>query len=145
MSRFSARSRKPGHGSALEVPMTTDTKIDKDNRVIHKTETGEMFTERSITWVRELSLALKFHEGYNILMDLRETETRPEMLDLMAIASECAKLKSDFNSKIAFLIPNTEERVKFAKLFKACMEAQGFRFKQFFDHGTAMDWLTKAP
>jgi hypothetical protein len=123
--------------------MTTDITIDKDKKIIHRTETGEMYTARSLTWVRELALALKFHEGYNILMDLRETETQPEMLDLMAIASECAKLKSDFNNKIAFLIPNTEERVKFATLFKACMETQGFRFKQFFDHATAMAWLTE--
>jgi hypothetical protein len=125
--------------------MTTDITIDKDNKIIHRTETGEMVTERSLTWVRELALTIKLHEGYNILMDLRETETQPEMLDLMAIASECARLKSDFNSKIAFLIPNTEARVKFANLFKACMEAQGFQFKQFFDHAAAMAWLTEKP
>lgn len=125
--------------------MTTDITIDKDKKIIHRTETGEMFTERSIAWVRELALTLKFHADYNILMDLRETETQPEMLDLMAIASECANLKSDFNSKIAFLIPNTEARVRFAKLFKACMEAQGFQFKQFFDHAAAMAWLTEKP
>lgn len=135
----------PERGSRLEVQMATDITIDEDQKIIHRTETGEMYTDRSIAWVRELALTLKFQEGYNILMDLRETETQPEMLDLMAIASECAKLKSDFNSKIAFLIPNTEERVKFANLFKACMEAQGFRFKQFFDHATAMAWLTEQP
>lgn len=125
--------------------MTSDFTIDKDKRIISRTETGKLHTQRSLIWVRELALALQFHEGYNILMDLRETETHPEMLDLMAIASECAKLKSDFNNKIAFLIPNTEERVKFATLFKACMETQGFRFKQFFDHETAMAWLTEQP
>jgi len=46
---------------------------------------------------------------------------------------------------IAFLIPNAEERIKFARLFKACMEAQGFRFKQLFIRETATDWLTEAP
>jgi len=125
--------------------MTNAITIDDDKKIIHKTETGVMHTERSLAWVRELSLALKFHPGYHILMDLRDTETRPEMLDLMAIASECATLRSGFNNKIALLIPNTEERVKFATLFKACMEAQGFRFDQFFDHTTAMEWLTEVP
>lgn len=59
----------------------------------------------------------------------------------MAIASECATLRSGFNRKIAFLIPNTQERVRFAQLFKACMEAQGFRFRQFFDREAALEWL----
>jgi hypothetical protein len=76
-------------------------------------------------------------------MDMRETGTKPEMLDLMGIASACAKLRSDPDTKIAFLIPNTEERVRFAQLFKACMEAQGFRFRQFFDRDTAMKWLSE--
>ena len=121
---------------------TTPITIDDNNKIIHKTETGVMHTERSLAWVRELALALKLHPGYQVLLDLRDTETNPEMLDLMAIASECATLRAGFNQRIALIIPNTEERVKFAALFKACMEAQGFRFDQFFDHETAMAWLT---
>lgn len=78
-------------------------------------------------------------------MDMRETESYPEMLDLMQIASACAKLRPDPDTKVAFLIPNTEARVRFAKLFKACMEAQGFEFRQFFDRGSASAWLTEHP
>jgi hypothetical protein len=123
--------------------MAMDIKIDSDKKIIEKTETGVMFTERSLSWVRELAFAVQLNPGYNVLMDLRETKANPEMLDLMQIASACAKLRSNFNSKIAFLIPNTEERVRFAQLFKSCMEAQGFEFRQFFDRKTALQWLSE--
>jgi hypothetical protein len=116
--------------------------IDEDNKIIHRQVTGELYTDRSLRLVRELALSVGTYKNYNVMMDMRGTETKPEMLDLMAIASECAKLKSDFNNKIAFLIPDTEERIHFAQLFKTCMETQGFRFKQFFNAETAMEWLT---
>jgi len=120
-----------------------EIKIDNDNMIIEKTETGEMFTERSLSWVKELAFAVQLNPGYNVLMDLRETTVKPEMLDLMQIASACRKLRSNFDSKIAFLIPNTEERVRFSQLFKSCMEAQDFRFRHFFDREAALEWLTK--
>ena len=47
--------------------------------------------------------------------------------------------------KIAFLIPDTIERNRFAMLFRTCMEAQGFAFKQFLDYDTAMAWLSDWP
>ena len=123
--------------------MTVDLKIDKDKKIIERAVSGGLSTVRSLKLVRELAIAVNTHKGYNVLMDMRGTETRPEMLDLMQIASECAKLRSDFDRKIAFLIPNTEERIRFAQLFKACMEAQGFEFRQFFKRAAAEKWLTE--
>lgn len=121
----------------------TTIEIDKERKVIQRTVTGGLITERSLELVRELAMVVDAHKGYNVLMDMRETETKPEMLDLMSISSECTKLRSDFNAKIAFLIPNTDERVRFAQLFKACMETQGFRFRQFFERDAAIEWLTE--
>lgn len=126
-----------------QADMTIEIEIDENKKLLQRTVTGDLYTERSLQLVRELALSLLTHKGYNVLMDMRETETKPEMLDLMAIASECAKLRSGFNRKIAFLIPNTHERVRFAQLFKACMEAQGFRFRQFFDRAAALEWLAR--
>jgi len=123
--------------------MKLDIKIDNDNMIIEKTVSGELYTERSLELVRELALGLNTHKGYHVLMDMRDTVTQPEMLDLMSIASTCAKLSPGFNPKIAFLIPDTEERGRFAQLFKACMETQGLEFQQFFDRETAMEWLTE--
>jgi hypothetical protein len=119
-----------------------DIKVDDEKKIIQRTVTGELFTERSLELVREIGMAVNTHKDYNVLMDMRETETKPEMLDLMQIASACTELGTGFESKIAFLIPNTEERGRFAQLFKACMEAQGFRFRQFLDRDSAVEWLT---
>ena len=120
-------------------------KIDKENKIIQKTVTGELHTDRSLALVRELSMAANLYKGYSILMDLRETVTMPAMHDMLAIASACSNMDSDFDSRIAFLIPDTEERVRLAQLFKACMEAKGFRFKQFFDAEAAVNWLSETP
>lgn len=116
--------------------------IDEDRKIILRTVTGDLFTERSLDLVRELAMIVDAHRGYNVLLDMRETATKPEMLDLMMISSECAKLRSNFDAKVVILIPNTEERIRFARLFKTCMEAQGFRFRQFFDRDSALKWLT---
>jgi hypothetical protein len=121
--------------------MTNPIKIDKVNRIIQKTVTGELHTERSLRLVREASMAASLHKDYNVLMDLRETVTGPAMLDLMAIASACSELNFDANRKIAFLIPDAADRVRFARLFRTCMETQGLNFKQFFDYDAAMRWL----
>lgn len=123
--------------------MTLGIKIDIDKKIIERAVSGALYTERSLKLVRELAIAVNTYKGYNVLMDMQETETEPEMLDLMQIASECAKLRPDVDCKIAFLIPDTEERVRFAQLFKACMEAQGFTFRQFFDRESAEAWLSR--
>ena len=121
--------------------MTSEIIVDDEKKIIRKTVTGELYTERSLRLVREIAIAANTHRDYNILMDMYDTVTRPEMLDLMEIATECAKLRSDFSNRIAFLIPETPERLRFAELFKACMEAQGFKFRQFVDQDAAMAWL----
>ena len=121
--------------------MAPDIKIYEDQKIIQRTVTGELHTKRSLRLVQELSVAIKLNKGYHILIDLRDTVTRPETLDLMEIATACSRYRHDFEGKIAFLIPDTDERNKAAKLFRTCMEAQGFVFKQFFDHEAALEWL----
>lgn len=120
----------------------TTLEIHQDHKIIQRTVTGDLHTERSLELVRELAMIVNDHRGYNVLMDMRETESKPEMLDLMQISSACAKLAPDLDTKIAFLIPHTEKRIRFAQLFKACMDAQGIQFRQFFDRDTAIEWLT---
>ncbi|MGD9250785.1 MAG: hypothetical protein PVG19_06150 [Desulfobacterales bacterium] len=121
--------------------MSADIKIYEDHRIIQRTVTGELYTKRSLRLVQELAGAIKLNKGYHILVDLRDTMTRPETLDLMEIATACSRYRYDFKGKIAFLIPDTDERNKAAKLFRTCMEAQGFVFKQFFDREAAIEWL----
>jgi hypothetical protein len=123
--------------------MTTDLSIDKRNKIIQRTVSGEIHTERSLQVVREVAATAASHKDYHILMDLREAVASPEMFDLMTISSACSRLGSEFSNKIAFVISyTTERRVRFGERFKACMKAQGFVFELFFDYDHAREWLT---
>jgi hypothetical protein len=64
------------------------------------------------------------------------------MTDLMAIMSAWSRLADDFDNKIAVIFPKDEAHTRFAQLYKACMDAQGFEFRQLFDYETAIEWLT---
>ena len=55
-SKFLGKSKKQWNGWALCRRTTMETKIDIDKKIIEKIETGEMFTERSLRWVKELVL-----------------------------------------------------------------------------------------
>ena len=116
---------------------------NNDLKIIKRSVSGVLQTDRAIKLVRELSNQADLHRGNNILMDLRGTMIGLEMIDLMAITSSFSKQLSNFDCKIALLITNTEGRVKFAELFKSCMEVQGFKFNQFYDYSTAVEWLSK--
>lgn len=109
---------------------------------IQKTETGKLDHGRTLNLIHELSAAIKLNSDQDILVDLRDTDVESDMLDLMSFAAECAKYGSDFNKKIAILIPKTPARIETARLFKSCMDLQGFRLKQFFDYEAAIEWLT---
>jgi hypothetical protein len=125
----------------IDEHMIAESMVYKVGGCIQKTETGELDCTRSIDLIHELSVAIKFHKDQHILVDLREANVQTDIEDLMAFAAECAKYKSDFDQKIAILIPNTEERIAAAKRFRSCMDVQGFLLKQFFDYDTAIEWL----
>ena len=122
--------------------MATKIKIDNDQKIIKRAVSGVLYTDRAIKLVRELSIAAALQKDYGILMDLRESVTAPEITDLMAIMSAWSRLAGRFDNKIAIIFSKNEEHTRFAQLFKACMEAQGFEFRQLFDYDTAIEWLT---
>ncbi len=103
--------------------MIAEINVDNENKTIQRILTGEIDTNQALSLVREISNSVKIHEGYNILVDMRDTTYQPEMMDLLEVAAECSKLLIDFSRKIAFLIPNTEQRKLVAKIFRTCMEA----------------------
>ena len=118
------------------------TKINKDQKIIKRAVSGVLHTDRAIKLVHELSMAVELQKDSGILIDFRESVTAPEMTDLMAIMSAWSRLADDFDNKIAFILSKDEENSRFAQLFKTCMEAQGFKFRQHFDYDKAIEWLT---
>ena len=124
--------------------MIAEIDIDNDNKIIQRTVTGELDTNRALELVQNVFLAAQLHHGYSILVDIKATTFEPEMDDLLDIAAECSKRRKDFNHKIAFLIPDTEQRRKTARYFKTCMDIRGFKFKQFFNYKAAKEWLSSS-
>ena len=121
--------------------MIAEIDVDIEKKIIRRTLTGEIDTAQALKLVRNVSAAVNLHPDYNILVDIRDTAFHPEMIDLLEIASECSKQLIGFDRKIAFLIPDTEQRKLVGQVFKTCMEAEGFAFKQFFDYDPAIEWL----
>ncbi len=121
--------------------MIAEIDLDHDQKVIIRSLAGEIEPKQALLLINEIAFTVEQHRSYNILVDIRDTTFEPEMGDLLAIATECARQLANYDRKIAFLIPDTAQRRKVAKVFKACMETQGFQFNQFFDYETAMAWL----
>ncbi len=126
----------------MEATMIAEIDIDKDKKIVLRTVTGDIDTAQALKLVKDVAIAVNHNPGYNILVDIRDTTFYPEMLDLLDIATECSRQLIGFRRKIAFLIPDTEQRRLVAKIFRTCMEAEGFDFKQFFDYDAAMEWLS---
>ncbi len=121
--------------------MKTKIETHNEKKIIKGAVSGVLHTDRAIKLVRDLSIAAEQQKGYDILIDLRESVTAPEMTDLMAIMSAWSRLADDFDNKIAVIFPRDEEHTRFAQLFKKCMEIQKFQFRQLFDYDTAIEWL----
>lgn len=126
----------------IDERMIAASTIYKIGSCIQKTENGKLDRGRSLNLIHELSAAIQCHKDQSILVDLRDAEVQTDMLDLMTFAAECAKYGSDFDKKIAILIPNTDARIETARMFKSCMDIQGFRIRHFFDDGAAIKWLS---
>ena len=121
--------------------MIAEIDVDIEKKIIQRTLTGEIDTAQARKLVQNVSAAVNLNPDYNILVDIRDTAFHPEMIDLLDIAAECSKQLIGFSRKIAFLIPDTEQRKLVARVFKTCMQAEGFAFKQFHDYDPAIEWL----
>jgi hypothetical protein len=77
------------------------------------------------------------------MLDLRKTDSHMNMGDLIEVSLEFARHREVFKNKIAVIIPNTEERLDIARHFKACMDIQGFDFRQLTDFESAIEWLSE--
>jgi len=126
----------------LSEPLT-HILVDKDRKILHRKVSGVLYTKRSIELIRGISMAAELYKGYDILLDLRETTTAPEMTDFMAIMSAWSRLGADFDNNIAVVIPKTEQHTRYAQIFEVSMKAQGFHIQQFFETEAAMEWLSE--
>ena len=109
---------------------------------IRETEEGEIDNHRSIDMVRELATVAGYHQNHNLLVDLRETETTLNFSDLLNVALEFARYKDIFRNKMAFIIPNTPERITKAEYLMTGMGVAGYQVNYFTDFENAIEWLS---
>lgn len=120
--------------------MPKSVKIYKMSDFIRNTVSGTIDRDLSIGIVHELSIAASYHKDHNIMLDLRETDLKADMGDLIEISLEFTRHKEAFQNKIAVLIPDSDERRALSRQFKACMDIQGFEYQHFMDFESAIEW-----
>lgn len=127
----------------IKAPLMAGTyKTYHTSDFIRKTETGKLDLRRSIYAVRELAAAAGYHQDYNVVIDLRETETHWDFAQLITVALEFARYRDVFRNRIATIIPNVPERIANAQFFREHMGRQGFLFEYFTDFESAIEWLS---
>ena len=105
--------------------MIAEIDIDIDKKILLRTLTGEIDTGQALKLVQNVAKAVNLNPGYHILVDIRDTTFHPEMIDLLGIAAGCSQQLIGFGRKIAFLIPDTEQRKPVAKIFKGHQASKG--------------------
>jgi hypothetical protein len=123
--------------------MKTEYKIYNVEDFIRKTPKGELDIDKSIRIVREIAAASGFHHNHNLLIDLRQTEPLRNLGDILTVAAEFAKYQGVFQNKIAFVIPNTPDRIERAKFFIERLGEITFKMEYFTEFEKAIEWFSK--
>jgi hypothetical protein len=110
---------------------------------IRKNEKGDLDIRRSREIVGVIAKAAMHHKDDNLLIDIRETETKLNFVELLTVALEFAEYEDIFRNRIAFLIPNNEERIRRAEYVKkSLVGVRGFTLDYFTEYEKAIDWLS---
>lgn len=123
--------------------MMEGCKVYQVNDFIRQNEKGGLDFDKSLLMIRELVIAASHHKDHNILIDIRDTEAKLNFVELLSVALEFAKYEDVFRNKIAFLIPDEEERIRRAEYVrKSLVGVMGFTLEYFTDYEKALDWLS---
>jgi len=123
--------------------MMQSYKLYRVHDFIRKNEEGELDFDRSLLMIRELAEAASYHNDHNILVDIRDTEAKLNFVELLTVALEFAQYEDVFQNRMAFLIPNEEERIRRAEYVKkSLVGVMRFKLEYFTEYEKAMDWLS---
>jgi hypothetical protein len=126
-----------------EGAMPEGYKIYQVESFIRKTEEGQLDIDKSKAIVRELAIASTHHKDHNILVDLRETAPLQSFYELLTVALEFANYQDIFANKMAFIIPNSPDRIERAEFFKAGLAEGKFQLEYFTAYEKALEWLSE--
>ena len=124
--------------------MPTEIKTYSIKDFIRMKASGTLDYDESVKLIRKLAEAAAYHEGHNILIDLRETKVEwANLNEILKLTLEFTKLEVGFKNKLASIIPDNERRIAVAAQFKACMDIRGFDYEVFTDYEEAIEWLSE--
>jgi hypothetical protein len=125
--------------------MPSETKIYHIKDIIRHNESGNLDYDKSLAIINTIAGTAAYHQDHNILIDFRETTIEGQDWDsVLELSMHMARHKNIFNNKIANVVPEDEERLRVAKLFRACLDLHGFQYQIFTNFEEAVEWLSDA-
>lgn len=117
----------------------------KTKDFIRKNKSGELNYERLKGIVMEIATEATFYPDHNILIDSRETTLQNDfgMTDIIRIARDVSIFRHLLTNRIAYVIPNDEDRLSKAENAETIIQVQGIQYKVFTDYGDAIEWLSE--
>jgi hypothetical protein len=121
--------------------MPTDIRVIHAYDFVRANADGALDFEVSKKTLTEVALATSHLINYEILLDIRKTQSRMSVSDLWYLAAELSRLGEAFRRKTAVLCP--VEDFDNAAFFETCAQNRGFRVKAFTSFEDSVDWLIK--
>ena len=123
--------------------MAVDIRLYRSEDLLRQTSDGETDIERSKKAVAELAADASLRSDLSLLVDLRDTTGAPlGERELLSLGREFGRHKDAFSNKLAFLVPDLEQRVANANFIKACADIVGIELRAFVDADSALNWLS---
>ena len=123
--------------------MATKIKIIIANDFLEVTPDGIINLTTSRQLLVEIAKAEHLPVDYELLVDLRDTQSHLSVLDVYQLAAELCQYGNTFRRKVALLVLpgiNFEQ----ARFFETCSHNRGFSVNAFMDYEKAMRWLLSA-
>ncbi len=119
--------------------MATNLRIIRARDFIKATPDGQLDLEQSKKILMEIAAAVAPLADYEIIIDVRKSQTSMSVTDLWYLAAELGNLGRAFYRKTAVLCPL--ERFDLAEFFALCAQNRGLRVNAFTSFEAAIEWL----
>lgn len=113
--------------------------IDLERNLADVRGSGDVTLSDAIRTIRDISGDVAHHE-VGCLVDVREMDFYPSVLELKEMAFEFIRLRAAFRCGTAFIVSN-EKHYALGRFLAALVDTAGLRMAVFRDSGEAEFWL----
>ena len=119
--------------------MTLSYTLDHDRYLADVRGTGKVTLDDAVHAVRAVAADVA-HDGYGCLVDVREMDFFPTVMELKEIAFELIRLRAAFRAGTAFIVGN-DRHYALGRFLAALVDIAGIRMAVFKDPAQAEHWL----